>query len=166
MIGSYNQYAKYNEKEYQITTIGTEMRINTIKPESTDEQFNPCKANSGFYRTVTREELTDIYRYQLVAEYDSHINGVSMEWDLTTYVANIEEKRVKLSLQKMGPFNGWTLHDRDFHTKWVDTSELTGAKIRFIYEKKNGVEYSFPFIEEKKIEVSELYKYFLHYKNI
>lgn len=63
----------------------------------------------------------------------------------------------------MGPFNGWEVCDRSFHTKWVDNSELEGAKIRFIYEKKNGIEYIFPLIEEKKIEVSELFKY---YKNI
>ena len=123
----------------------------------------PCKANPGFYRTVSENELNDIYRYQLVVIYNSHIAGVSSEWDLTTYVANIEEKRVKLSLEKMGPFNGWEVCDRSFHTKWVDNSELEGAKIRFIYEKKNGIEYSFPLIEEKKIEVSELFKY---YKNI
>lgn len=166
MIGSYEKYAKYKNKEYLLTNNEGSNIISTYKIENTDEQFIKCKSDSYLYRTIDIDELMDIYRYQLVAIYDSKISNVSREWDLTTYVANIEEKRVKLSLQRMGPFNGWTVHDRDFHTKWVDISELEGAKIRYIYEKKNGIEYNPPLIEEKNIEVSDLYKYFQHYENI
>ena len=46
MIGSFKKYAKYNGKEYLITTVGTEVRINTQKTDNTDEQFKPCKANN------------------------------------------------------------------------------------------------------------------------
>ena len=158
VTGSYDRYAKYNGKEYLLNEKNRKYIICTQNPENADEQFE--KGGSYFYRVIERDLLSDIYRYMPVAVY------AGIQWDLTDIYCEISENAVKLTLHKTGVFDGWEVHEQSIHTKWIDNTELEAAAIGFLYERKDGVEYNPPLIEEKRIKISDLYKYHQYFKNI
>ncbi len=153
-------------KEFRFVKYKGEHLISTVKAEKIDKTFLSSDITQCFYRPIDIEKLMDIYDYQLIAIYDSKLEGISNEWNLMMGQFVIEENRIQLVLYTIGRYDGWEFVDRDFHRKWVKNTEFEGAKIRYIYEKKNGIEYNPPLIEERNIEVSELFKYYQHYKNI
>lgn len=165
MIKQYRiRYTMYNSIEYEFLQYKGIDCLCTHDAEKTDDSFHQGDFGTGFLKPVDRNELMDIYDYELIAIYDSNIASRSSEWILTSILADIEENRIKLcDFTKCGAVNGWENLDIDLHEKWVNNSEIKGAKIRYLYDRKNGVEYRPPLAKDKTIDVSEIYKYYLHY---
>jgi len=159
------RFTRYNGNEYRLVISGKSEALRTTDQSKFDESF--ISYGNFYLKQISLDELSDIYDYQFSVFYDSHLEGFSEEWDLVFDSPQvIKENGVELSLLKDGKFDGWEMIDRSHYIKWVDNSELKGAKLRFTFYKKDGKEYSPPLIEEKEINVSELFIYNQHYRNM
>lgn len=160
---------KYNNSEFKYAKIlfmRDEYFIFTRKKNLVDKSFKFDDEKKWFYKQVDSKDLTDIYDYKFVVIYDTGLKIEKKEWVLgDVWFEMIEEDKVNIAMRSSIPYAGWEMVDRNIFAKWVNISELEGAKLRRYYSKKDGIEYDPPLIEERNIDVNELYEYKLFYDN-
>jgi len=160
---------KYNNNEYKYARIlfmRNEFYIFTRIKSIVDDSFKYDSEKEWYYKQVDTVDLTDIYDVKFVVLYDSEVKNGKKEWVLgDVWFEMIEQDKVNIAMKSSIPYAGWEMADRNIFTKWIYNHEIEGAKIRFYYSKKDGIDYDPPLIEERDIEVNNIYKYMLYYKN-
>lgn len=161
-----NEYNYFTDHpRYKKEVIQARLKDNKGKiPDGFISEYPPY-----YYKPVSKEELTDIYDYYFIIEYDAHLikhPGRNEFLNGENGYESINSETFLISAMYDWGDEGWKCVDRDTYVKSVKYSEMNGARIRLVYQKKDGIECNPPVVIDKSIEPEEIYRYYKYYTEL
>lgn len=142
--------AVYNGLQYRYTSNKRAKEISTKHKEKTDRSF--LNNNGLYYKSVSEDDLSDIYAVTFMVFYDFKLDGVPNWWEISD--TDIVGKQLKIRFAA-GILPNWNVEDKNVCTTLVRAAHITKAKIRITYRKRNG-KAADNLIVERQIDVSSL----------
>ena len=152
--------ARYKKSEYLYVANRRRKEIITTKSQKADVSF--VHEGNLYFKEILEEELSDIYDVEFWVSYKSDISHAPEQWKLSNEKSVITRAGILLIFAE-GILPGWDVVEKNVCSRRVDISEISGARIVFIYKKKDGRTCNDRLIEERSIAVSELNEYFDRY---
>jgi len=115
-----------------------------------------------YFKNILEEELSDIYDVEIWVSYNTNIPNTPKQWKLGSDKSAISENGILLIFAE-GILPGWNVIEKNVCSKRIDLSEISSARVVFVYRKKDGKMLENHIVEEISIATSELNEYFERY---
>ena len=152
--------ARYHNYNYLYMSNRRKKEIITTKEQKTDPSFT--KEGNLYFKNILEEELSDIYDVEIWVSYNTNIPNTPKQWKLGSDKSAISENGILLIFAE-GILPGWNVIEKNVCSKRIDLSEISSARVVFVYRKKDGKMLENHIVEEISIATSELNEYFERY---
>lgn len=152
--------ARYNECDYLYVANRRRKEIITTQLQKADVSF--VHEGDLYFKEIIEEELSDIYDVEFWVSYKTNIPHTPEQWKLSNEKSVITKEGILLIFAE-GILPEWDVVEKNVCSRRVDISEIFGARMVFVYKKKDGKICNEHLIEERCIAVSELNEYFTRY---
>ena len=125
--------AKYNGQYYLYSNNSREQEIVTRDRNRTDSKF--CEEDGLFYKSVTEEELSDIFNVRYYVEYDAKLDHTPLWWEV--FPADYVDDGIYLVFAE-GFLPDWEVYDKGVCRKHVKLTDIDHCKVSYVYKKKDG----------------------------
>ncbi|EHL14789.1 hypothetical protein HMPREF9630_00832 [Peptoanaerobacter stomatis] len=152
--------ARYNKCNYLYMSNRRKKEIITTKEQKTDSSFT--KEGNLYFKNILEEELSDIYDVEIWVSYNANIPNTPEQWKLGSDKYVISENGILLVFAE-GILPGWNVIEKNVCSQRINLSEISSARVVFVYKKKDGKMLENHLVEEISIATSELNEYFERY---
>ena len=128
--------AKYKDRFFSYSSSTSEQEITTQSDEKAYPEFEYEEDEGIFYKSVSEEELSDIFDIHFYVEYDAHLKDTPLRWEV--FPEDFEDNGVYLIFAE-GFLPEWEIIDKFVCRKLVSFEELKNYEAVFEYRKKDGV---------------------------
>ena len=127
--------AKYKGMFYQYVSTDKACSIVTAHNEKVHDGF--VLKDGVYYKTISDDDVSDIFEIRYRVKYDTEIPGVSDEWEIGTGTQDVKEDKILIRYSN-GILPEWMVEEKNVCTKYVDKKEIEFGEIIRLYQKKNG----------------------------
>lgn len=154
-------FAKYNDNLYFYVANKRKKEIITRNPRKVNEDFR--RDGNVFYKSVSENELIDIFNVELWVDFNTGLPNTPFHWQVGFDGRDYVNGKVLLRFSE-GILPGWTTEEKNVCTKYIAINEIEGAKIVYLYKKRNAIACEPPQRVENIISISEIMDLFEQYK--
>lgn len=144
--------AVYSGIEYKYISDRRSKEIITQQVTKTDSTF--CKDKGIYYKFVNEVDLTDIYSVEFFVFFDSHLEGVPTWWKVTN--ADLIDDKIKIRFA-LGILPNWDVEEKNVCTRLVNFEDISNAKVKYTFRKKDGKDVKL-LVQEEKMKLVNLLK--------
>lgn len=116
------------------------------------------KRNDIMYMKIDEQSLSDIFYIEYIVGYDTDLPSIPTEW----IVQDIIDEKIKVEYG-LGHLPGWSACDKYTSFNLIDKDDIKSSKLQYVYTKKDGIKYSEPVVDEKRVDIDELIRVYREY---
>lgn len=138
--------------------------------EFAEKAYEEFTQRSDYYIKVTDFSdpgLTDIFDVDLWIKYDTGMDGLPLEWDVSLDgFTVIKDDQISIDYQGWLPNEeNWGLVEKGIWRTFINITEIEGAWITYTYKKKDGVLLEQPVVVREDVSLEKLFELRKYYHN-